>query len=57
MTKDEWYNLCTRVQSKLPKHVQLDIWNLLAWRDKVRNWRCVFADVAAKFLYTQTHEQ
>eukprot|EP00435_Cladocopium_sp_Y103_P042165 s432_g11.t1 len=35
MTKDEWYNLCTRVQTKLPKHAQLDIWNLLAWRDKV----------------------
>lgn len=35
MTKDEWYNLCTRVRTKLPKHVQLDIWNLLAWRDKI----------------------
>lgn len=35
MTKDEWYNLCTRVQTKLPKHAQLDICYLLAWRDKV----------------------
>jgi len=42
MTKDEWYNLCTRVRTKLPKHAQLDIWNLLAWRDKIHLYKADF---------------
>eukprot|EP00438_Fugacium_kawagutii_P030245 Skav219538 [mRNA] locus=scaffold30:856213:893057:- [translate_table: standard] len=45
MTKDEWFNLCTRVQTKLPKHVQLDLWNFLAWRDKVRGRWCGWGQV------------
>ena len=42
MTKEEWYNLCTRVKTKLPRHAQTDLWNLLAWRDRVSLRKCDF---------------
>ncbi|CAE7636567.1 ROA1 [Symbiodinium pilosum] len=36
MAKDEWFNLCTRVKTKLPQKVQGEIWDLLAWRSPLQ---------------------
>lgn len=36
MTKDEWFNLCTRVKTKLPQKVQQELWDLLSWRNPLQ---------------------
>ncbi|CAE7357044.1 lrrc57 [Symbiodinium natans] len=36
MTKDEWFNLCARVKTKLPQKIQQEIWDLLSWRNRAQ---------------------
>eukprot|EP00931_Biecheleriopsis_adriatica_P043960 TRINITY_DN25120_c1_g1_i1.p1 TRINITY_DN25120_c1_g1~~TRINITY_DN25120_c1_g1_i1.p1 ORF type:complete len:1080 (-),score=232.11 TRINITY_DN25120_c1_g1_i1:65-3304(-) len=42
MTKDEWMNLCTRVATKLPEPISLEIWELMTWRNSAQLFKSDF---------------